>query len=71
MRTNKHCYSIQAFGGDPTRITLFGESAGAKSVAIHLYEGNTNGLFQKAIIQSDPLGFPLMDYPTMVKLSCM
>ena len=45
--------NIAAFGGDPGNVTIAGESAGAGSVCMHLLAPQaTNGLFQKAIIQS-------------------
>ena len=44
--------NIESFGGDPQKITIFGESAGAISVIYQsLFEGN-KGLFQRAIAQS-------------------
>ncbi len=48
--------NIGAFGGDPERVTAFGQSAGADSVLSLMLCEQTTGLFQRAIMQSAPLG---------------
>jgi para-nitrobenzyl esterase len=43
---------IEAFGGDPSNVTIFGESAGGKSVETLLATPHARGLLHKAIAQS-------------------
>jgi para-nitrobenzyl esterase len=43
---------IGAFGGDPTQVTIFGESAGGQSVLALMAAPSARGLFQRAIAQS-------------------
>ena len=46
--------NIKAFGGDPEKVTIFGQSAGASSVAFQItaYNGRQEDLFRAAILES-------------------
>jgi len=52
--------NIETFGGDPTNVTLFGESAGGMNIFAILASEQGQGLFHKAIIQSGlPISIPM------------
>lgn len=44
--------NIAQFGGDPDKVTLFGQSSGGMCVYYHLTSPQSKGLFHAAIIQS-------------------
>lgn len=48
--------NIEKFGGDPKKVTIFGQSAGAVSAMLHQISPASKGLFRAAIAMS---GSPL------------
>ena len=55
--------NIAFFGGDPRKVTIFGESAGAISAHLHILSPAARNLFRAAILQS---GTALMGYERLV-----
>ena len=60
---------IKAFGGDPNKITIDGESAGASSVFFHLTIPQSQGLYNQAIVQSNAAFVEIQSPTVKYKLS--
>ncbi|ESK89884.1 extracellular triacylglycerol lipase precursor [Moniliophthora roreri MCA 2997] len=50
--------NIDAFGGDPQKVTVFGESAGARAIELYILNGGLGGLARGAIMESSG-GLPI------------
>ena len=60
--------NIEIFGGNPNRITIFGESAGGSSVSLHLLSPLSKDLFHQAIAESGVDLSPFAIQPTSLGL---
>uniref|UniRef100_A0A8C8YMX4 Carboxylic ester hydrolase n=1 Tax=Prolemur simus TaxID=1328070 RepID=A0A8C8YMX4_PROSS len=60
--------SISHFGGNPDRVTIFGESAGGISVSSHVLSPMSQGLFHGAIMESGVALLPASSCPVPLQM---
>lgn len=63
--------NARSFGADASQVTIFGQSAGAMSVASHLVMKSSESLFARAVMQSDPLALPFRTTSTYPKFTAV
>ncbi|KAF7350654.1 Carboxylic ester hydrolase [Mycena sanguinolenta] len=59
---------LSSFGGDPSMITLAGQSSGAGMIRTLLATPSASSLFSKAILQSDPMDYGFLSVETQALL---
>jgi para-nitrobenzyl esterase len=62
--------NIGRFGGDPSRVMIFGESGGGQKVSMLLGSPPAKGLFQRAVIESGP-GVKMMERARATEIAHM
>jgi acetylcholinesterase len=53
--------NVGAFGGDAAKVTVFGQSAGAASIAIHMLQPGFAGLARGAVSRAHPSAAPVLN----------
>ena len=61
--------NIRSFGGDPDKVTVFGQSCGAQSILNHMASEESSRYFRSGIIQSGAVGVALRSFEEQYNIS--